>query len=77
MLTNDSVDYYDKTIYNYKRLLHSCLRPELYIFFYNLTSQGWNPSIWSSKTYQQLIKPKIEDLKNKYEKLIISFKKTR
>ena len=56
MLTNDSVDYDDKTIYNYKRLLHGCLRPELDIFFYNLTSQGWNPSIWTSKVYQHLIK---------------------
>ena len=68
MLTNDSVEYDEKTIYNYKKLLHGCLRPELDIYFYNLKSQGWNQSIWSSKSYKNLIKPKIEEMKNKYEK---------
>ena len=40
MLKNDSVEYDEKTIYNYNKSLHRCLRPELDVYFYNLKSQG-------------------------------------
>ena len=75
MLGNDSVEYDDKTIYNYKKLLYGCLRPELEMYFYNLKSQGWNQSIWNSKIYQKIIKPKIEEMKTKYENANYLFKR--
>ena len=57
-----------KSIFNYKTLLHGCLRLELNVYFYNLKSQKLNQSIWNSIIYETYMKLKIENIKNKYEK---------